>query len=35
VLGEQFTAMKLVGFAVAATGVWIGTRPPTKEIQGM
>ena len=27
VLGEQFTAMKLVGFAVAAAGVWIGTRP--------
>ena len=25
-LAEAFTALKLVGFAVAATGVWLGTR---------
>lgn len=27
VLGEQFTVLKLVGFVVAAAGVFIGTRP--------
>jgi drug/metabolite transporter (DMT)-like permease len=27
VLGEQFTLLKLLGFAVAAAGVYIGTRP--------
>jgi drug/metabolite transporter (DMT)-like permease len=26
-LGEQFTALKLAGFAVAAAGVYLGTRP--------
>ena len=25
--GEQFTALKLVGFAIAAAGVYLGTRP--------
>jgi drug/metabolite transporter (DMT)-like permease len=28
VLGEQFTPMKIAGFAVAAVGVYIGTRKP-------
>jgi drug/metabolite transporter (DMT)-like permease len=28
VLGEQFTQMKIAGFAVAAVGVYIGTRKP-------
>jgi drug/metabolite transporter (DMT)-like permease len=27
VLGEQFTLLKLLGFIVAAAGVYIGTRP--------
>lgn len=27
VLGEQFTGLKLIGFAIAATGVYLGTRP--------
>jgi len=28
VLGEQFTPMKIAGFAVAAIGVYVGTRKP-------
>lgn len=27
VLGEQFTGLKLLGFAIAAVGVYLGTRP--------
>lgn len=29
-VGEQFTALKLAGFLVAASGVYLGTRPATK-----
>jgi drug/metabolite transporter (DMT)-like permease len=28
-LGEHFTLLKLIGFAVAAVGVFIGTRAPS------
>ena len=31
VLGEQFTPMKIAGFAVAAIGVYIGTRKPAEK----
>jgi drug/metabolite transporter (DMT)-like permease len=31
VLGEQFTPLKIAGFAVAATGVYIGTRKPAEK----
>ena len=27
-LGERFTVLKLIGFAIAAAGVYLGTRPP-------